>query len=80
MFKRLLVIARDFATAQHWAKDNKLSLGQWVYVSSFHNVNGNTGSEFVKLPGWHLRPDCKILDQALEDCHCVERSENPPSE
>jgi hypothetical protein len=73
MFKRLLIIARDFNQAQHWAKNQKMSPGQWVYVSSFHNISGNAQSEYILLENWELRPDVDILKQELINSKCVER-------
>lgn len=73
MYKRLLIIAKDFNQAQHWAKDARMSPGQWVYVSSYHNIRGNAESEYVKLPDWELRPDASIINQELTDHKCVER-------
>jgi hypothetical protein len=75
MHKRLLIIARDFNQAQHWAKDQRMSPGHWVYVSSFHNIQGNVGCEYVKLPNWELRPDAQLLDGMLMDCACTVRKE-----
>ena len=83
MFKRVLIIARDFNAAQHWAKGQKMSPGQWVYVSSYHNIRGNVGSEYVMLDGWTLRPDAEILKADLKVFNCVElgsSSGTPPEE
>lgn len=73
MFKKLLIIARDFNQAQHWAKDKKMSPGQWVYVSSFHNVMGNAASEYVLLDKYKERPDLNQILAALETTGCTER-------
>lgn len=73
--KRLLIVARDFNQANHWAKDQKMSPGAWVYVSSFHNIRGNVESEYVKLLGWETRPDADILQIELEANFCKEKSD-----
>ena len=73
MYKRLLIVARDYNQAQHWAKDQRMSPGQYVYVSSFHNILGNAGCEYVLLDGWKQRPDSFELSKYLET-HCTERS------
>ncbi len=73
MFERLLIIARDYNTAQHWAKDQKISPGRWAYVSSFYNVRCSSGAEYVKLPRWELRPDASQIDAELDACGCRER-------
>ena len=69
---RLLIVARDFNTAKHWAFDNKLSPGIWVYISSYHNIRGNAGSKYVLLDNWKLRPDADILKAELEANGCEE--------
>ena len=74
MLKRLLIIAREYNTANHWTKGQRLSPGCWVYASSYHNIMGNAGSEYVKLPGWELRPDAEQLDEALKMHGCTEVS------
>ena len=74
MTGRLLIIARDFNAAQHWAKRNRLSPGVWVYASSYHNIRGNTGCNHVLIDGWKERPDWEILAAELK----AEKSE--PSE
>lgn len=73
MYKRLLIVARDYNQAQHWAKDQRMSPGQYVYVSSYHNIMGNAGSEYVLLDGWNLRPDGMVLLDKLKENHCTER-------
>lgn len=73
MFKRLLIVARDFNQAQHWAKDQRMSPGQYVYVSSYHNIRGNAGSEYVMLDNWKLRPDADILLTELKSAGCFAR-------
>lgn len=73
MFKRLLIIARDFNQAQHWAKEQKMSPGQWIYASSYHNIQGNAGSEYVLLDNWELRPDADILFTELKVANCEKR-------
>jgi hypothetical protein len=73
MFERLLIIARDFNQANHWAKEQRMSPGRWVYVSSYHNINGNAGAEYVMLDGWTLRPDAVQLKEQLEIYKCRER-------
>ncbi len=70
MDKRLLIVARDYNQAQHWAKDQRLSPGRWVYVSSYHNIQGNAGSDYVLLDNWGLRPDAEILFDALKEAGC----------
>jgi hypothetical protein len=70
MLKRLLILARDFNAARHWAKEQRLSLGRWVYVSSYHNIDGNSGCEYVKLPGFEQRVDADILLAKLEAQAC----------
>lgn len=75
MYKRLLIVARDFNQAQHWAKEQRFSPGQWVYVSSYHNVRGNAESEYVLLEGWKLRSDSEILMSELKNNNCTERSD-----
>ena len=72
MHKRLLILARDFNTAQRWAKEQRLSPGQWVYVSAFYNIQGNAESEYVLLDNWLERPDANILAETLETSRCVE--------
>ena len=72
MYKRLLIVARDYNQAQHWAKDQRMSPGQYVYVSSYHNILGNIGCEYVLLEGWELRPDSDQLSEHLKT-HCTER-------
>lgn len=74
MFERLLVIARDFNAANHWAKENRISPGRWVYASSYHNIKGNAGAEYVMLTGWDLRPDASILIEALKESGCKLRA------
>jgi hypothetical protein len=74
MVKRLLVVARDFNTAQHWAKNQHMSPGYWVYVSSYHNIQGNAGCEYTLLDNWKLRPDAEILKEKLVENNCVERN------
>ena len=69
---RLLVIARDFNAAKHWAHEKKISAGQWVYVSSFYNIQGNPGADYIKIPGWELRPDISVLDDNLKRSECKE--------
>jgi hypothetical protein len=69
---RLLVVARDFNAAKHWARENKISTGQWVYVSSFYNVQGNPGSDYIKIPGHELRPDISVIDEQLKKSECTE--------
>ena len=70
MFKRLLIVAKDYNQAQHWAKSQRMSPGVWVYVSSFYNIQGNAGNEYVLLDGWELRPDANVLKAELESCEC----------
>lgn len=70
---RLLVIARDFNAAKHWANDNRMSPGLWVYVSSFYNIQGNPESEYVKIPGYELRPDVSVLEENLKFHNCTEK-------
>ena len=70
--RRLLIIARDFNAAKHWAHEHKLSPGQWVYISSFYNIQGNPGADYLKIPGWDQRPDIKVLEAALETSQCIE--------
>lgn len=70
--KRLLVIARDFNSAQHYAKERKMSPGQWVYVSSYHNINGNPENDYIKIDGWDLRPDLDMLESSLKRSKCAE--------
>ena len=79
MLNRLLILARDFTTAQHWAKNQKISTGCWVYVSSYHNIRGNAESDYVLLDNWKLRPDADILSTELEACGCTERVIEVPS-
>lgn len=80
MFKRLLIVARDYVQAQHWAKDQRLSPGQWVYASSYHNIIGNRESEYVLLENWDLRPDAPILLQTLNENDCFLRPVESASE
>jgi hypothetical protein len=75
MLKRLLIVARDFVSAQHWAKKEGLSPGRWVYISSYHNIQGNAESEYVKLPGWDLRPDALLLEEQLAEYKCVKKDQ-----
>lgn len=70
---RLLVIARDFNDAKHWAREQRISPGYWVYVSSFYNIQGNPECEYVKIPGWETRPDVNAINENLEIHHCLER-------
>lgn len=70
---RLLVIARDFNAAKYWARQNKLSPGYWVYISSFYNIQGNPGCEYVKVEGWDTRPDVSVLEENLKIHSCVEK-------
>jgi hypothetical protein len=63
--KRLLILARDYNTAQHWAKQQRLSQGYWVYVSAFYNIQGNAECPYVLLDNWMLRPDWEILKENL---------------
>ena len=73
MYKRLLVVSRDYNQARHWAKEQRMSPGSFVYVSSYYNIMGNGGSEYVMLDGWKLRPDAIVLQTALVEHACVER-------
>ena len=75
--KRLLLIARDFNAAKHWAGEQKLSPGRWVYVSSFYNVQGNPGCDYIRIPGWELRPDIETIEASLKRHKCVEISHLP---
>lgn len=75
MYKRLLIVARDFNQANHWSKDQKMSPGAWVYVSSFHNIRGNAESEYVKLDGWETRPDANIIQIELKANFCEEKAD-----
>lgn len=70
MYKRLLIVARDYNQAQHWGKDHRMSPGQYVYVSSYHNIQGNAESDYVMLDGWDTRPDAGVLAEALEAHKC----------
>ena len=80
MLKRLLIVARDYNRASHWAKEQRISPGFYVYVSSFHNIRGNAGSEYVLLDGWELRPDAAQMKEELSAAGCKLRStELPPS-
>jgi hypothetical protein len=67
---RLLVLAKSYNQAQHWAKAQNLSLGRWVYVSSYHNILGNAGCDYVELDGWKERPDADILLEHLSRAGC----------
>jgi hypothetical protein len=78
MHSRLLIVARDFNQANHWTKAEHISPGHWVYVSSFHNIRGNAGCEFVTLDGWTLRPDAAQLKEELELCKCTPRAMPQP--
>lgn len=69
--KRLLIIARDYNSAQHYAKERKLSPGRWVYISSYHNIMGNPGCDYIKIPGWESRPDIDMLETALTKNNCL---------
>lgn len=75
MYKRLLIVARDSNQANHWSKDQRMSPGAWVYVSSFHNIRGNAGTEYVKLPGWDTRPDADVIQAELKTNSCKERND-----
>lgn len=74
MHKRLLIIARDFNEARHWAQKQRLSPGQWVYASSYHNIRGNAGSEYVTLGEWKQRVDSGLLLSELEAHGCTEQA------
>lgn len=70
--KRLLIFARDFNAAKHWANERKLTQGRWVYISSYHNIQGNAESQYIKIPGWELRLDVETLEASLKRYNCVE--------
>lgn len=74
MEKRLLIVARDFNAAQHWAKEQRMTPGRWVYVSSYHNIQGNAGNPYIKLEGWLDRPDAGLVQEMLNQNMCVERT------
>ena len=79
MEKRLLIVARDYNTAQHWAKDKRLSPGRWLYVSAFYNIQGNPESPYVLLDNWKTRPDADIINENLKlhKCFIDERFISP---
>lgn len=71
--KRLLILAKDYNQAAHWAKENRMSPGSFVYISSYHNIQGNAGSEFVILEGYQTRPDADILVEELSKFGCKKK-------
>lgn len=78
MSRRLLIIARDYNAARHYANDKKLSPGKWVYISSYHNIQGNAGCDYIRVGDWSLRPDIEVLNTNLKTHKCVEVT-HPPS-
>ena len=75
MLKRVLVVAKDFNAAKHWANAQRLSSGGWVYVACYFNVLGNAGCEYVLIDGWDSRPDTRRILEELEAQGCVQREE-----
>ena len=73
MQKRLLIVAKDFNQAKHWARMNRIAPAGWVFVACVYNVIGNPDSEYVLLPDWQQRPGTKEIMEELIKQGCVER-------
>lgn len=65
--KRILIMAKDFNQAKHYALQKKLSPAYWLFVSSFYNVKMNPELDYVKLEGWDERNGAVEIEAELEN-------------